>query len=57
MDTKDFISNLIQTGYVSSIDASTGTARVKLPDHNNKVTAPLLVLQRGTKRFLAAGCG
>lgn len=49
MDIKDFVSNMIQTGYVSSIDASTGTARVKLPDHNDKVTAPLLVLQRGTR--------
>ena len=49
MDTKDFMSNLFQVGYVSSIDAGTGTARVRLPDHNDKITAPLLVLQRGTK--------
>lgn len=43
------LANLIVVGYVSSVDETNGTARVMFPSHDNKVSAPLFVLTRGSK--------
>lgn len=43
------LTSYIFVGLVSSVDASTGTAVVVRPDKDNRTTAPLQVLQRGTK--------
>lgn len=47
--TKSALENLIFYGIVSSQDPAKGTVRVIREDKENKVTAELMVLQRGTK--------
>lgn len=37
-----------QTGKVTTIDSTTGTVRVEIEEQDNKISAPLLVLYRGT---------
>lgn len=52
MDTSqllEVLSEIFFIGRVSSVDASTGTAIVVMPDADNKTTAPLTVGQRGSK--------
>lgn len=43
------LTDYIFIGLVSSIDAENGTVVVTRPDKDNRTTAPLRVLQRGTK--------
>lgn len=38
----------VQTGEVTAIDPSNGTARVKMEEQDGKVSAPLSILYRGT---------
>lgn len=38
----------VQTGEVTSVDPSNGTARVKMEEQDGKVSAPLSILYRGT---------
>lgn len=45
----DNLKNIIRIGYVSSVDAGTGTARVSFPDSENIVSSPLQIVSRGTK--------
>lgn len=43
------LSEYIFVGLVSSVDAAHGTAVVTRPDRDGRTTAPLSVVQRGTK--------
>lgn len=45
----DSLKNIIRVGYVSSVNAVEGTARVTFPDSENIVSSPLQVVTRGTK--------
>jgi len=48
MDTKTLTQNLFFIGIVTDLLPDKGMAVVKMPDHDDKPTAPLFVLQRGT---------
>ena len=48
MDTKTLLENLFFIGIVTDLLPDEGRAVVKMPDHDNKTTSPLFVLQRGT---------
>ena len=49
MDTKTLLENLFFIGIVTDLLPEQGAAIVTMPDHDDKPTAPLHVLQRGTK--------
>lgn len=48
MDIKTLTQNLFFIGIVTDLLPEKGMAVVKMPDHDDKPTAPLFVLQRGT---------
>ena len=50
MDTKTLLENLFFIGIVTDLFPKQGMAVVKMPDHDDKPTEKLFVLQRGTTR-------
>lgn len=42
------LKNIIAKGYIDTVDPSTHTARVVIPDKDNKVTGPLMILEPNT---------
>ena len=50
MDTKTLLENLFFIGIVTELRPGEGMAVVRMPDHDDKPTAPLFVLQRGTAK-------